>query len=47
MYVKINFLKKSLDKEFCVDQLKGFSIEKNKNVTCKLKKSIYGLKQAF
>lgn len=47
IYVKINSLKQSLDEEFCVDQLKGFSIEKNENVTCELKKSIYGLKQAF
>ena len=44
MYVKINFLKESLDEEFWVNQLKVFSIEENENVTCKLKKSIYGLK---
>ena len=44
MYVKINFLKESLDEEFCVDQLKDFSIDKNENVTCKLKKSICELK---
>ena len=47
MYMKINFLKESFDENFCIDQLKGFSIEENENVTCKLKKSICGLKQAF
>ena len=44
MCVKINFWKESLDEEFCLDQPKSFSIEKNENVTSKLNKSIYGLK---
>ena len=45
--MKINFLKESLDEEFCVDQLKDLSIKENENVTCKLKKSIYEFKQTF
>ena len=36
IYVKINFLKESLDEEFCVDQLKSFFIDENENVACKI-----------
>ena len=47
MDVKIIFLNRDLDEEIYMEQLEGF-IEKGKeNWACKLKKSIYGLKQYF
>ena len=47
MKVKIAFLNGSLEEEVYTDQPKGFSIEGKEHLVCKLKKSIYKLKQAF
>ena len=47
MDVKTVFLNGDLEEEVYKDQLDGFSIEGNNHMVCKLKKSIYGLKQAF
>ena len=46
MKVKIVFLNGSLEEEVYTDQPKGFSIEGKEHLAYKLKKSIYGLKQA-
>ena len=46
MDVKIAFLNGSLEEEVYMDQPESFSIEEKEQLACKLKKSIYGLKQA-
>ena len=46
MVVKIAFLNGSLKEEIYIDQPNGFSIEEKEHMACKLKKSIYRLKQA-
>jgi hypothetical protein len=46
MDMKTAFLNRSLEEEVYMDQLEGFSIEGKEHLACKLKKSIYGLKQA-
>ena len=46
MDVKTTFLNGSLEEDVCMDQPEGFSIKGKEHLTCKLKKSIYGLKQA-
>ena len=46
MDVKTAFLNGSLEEEVYIDQLEGFSIEGKEHLACKLKKSIYRLKQA-
>jgi hypothetical protein len=46
MDVKTTFLNGSLEEEVYMDQPEGFSIERKEQLACKLKKSIYGLKQA-
>ena len=46
MDVKIAFLNGYLEEEVYIDQPKGFSTESESQMVCKLKKSIYGLKQA-
>uniref|UniRef100_A0A2N9JB37 Reverse transcriptase Ty1/copia-type domain-containing protein n=1 Tax=Fagus sylvatica TaxID=28930 RepID=A0A2N9JB37_FAGSY len=46
MDVKTAFLNGSLEEEVYMDQPKGFSIEGKEHLACKLKKSIYRLKQA-
>uniref|UniRef100_A0A2N9HCS5 Integrase catalytic domain-containing protein n=1 Tax=Fagus sylvatica TaxID=28930 RepID=A0A2N9HCS5_FAGSY len=46
MDVKTTFLNRSLEEEVYMDQLEGFSIEGKEHLACKLKKSIYRLKQA-
>ena len=46
MDVKTTFLNCNLEKEVYMKQPKGFSSSKGEHLVCKLKKSIYGLKQA-
>lgn len=46
IYVKITFLNGSLDEDVYMEQLEGYSKEGKGHLVCKLKKSIYGLKQA-
>uniref|UniRef100_A0A2N9FFZ3 Reverse transcriptase Ty1/copia-type domain-containing protein n=1 Tax=Fagus sylvatica TaxID=28930 RepID=A0A2N9FFZ3_FAGSY len=46
MDMKTAFLNGSLEEEVYMDQPEGFSIEGKEHLACKLKKSIYGLKQA-
>ena len=45
MDVKTAFLNGSLGENVYMDQLEGFSIKGKEHLACKLKKSIYGLKQ--
>ena len=46
MDVKTTFLKGDLEKEVYMKQLEGFSSSVGEHLVCKLRKSIYGLKQA-
>ena len=46
MDVKMTFLNGNLEKEVYMKQPKGFSSSKGEHLVCKLKKCIYGLKQA-
>ena len=46
MNVKITFLNGDLHEEVYMDQHKGFQDKGKEHMVCKLKKSIYGLKQA-
>ena len=46
MDVKTAFLNGNLDEEVYMDQPKGFALKGKENLVCKLKRSIYGLKQA-
>ena len=46
MDVKTAFLNGTLEDNFYMDQPEGFSIKSKEHLTCKLKKSIYGLKKA-
>lgn len=44
--VNKTFLNGSLENEVYMDQPEGFTLEGKENMFCKLKKSIYGFKQA-
>ena len=46
MDVKTEFLNGDLEDEVCMKQHEGFSSREGEHLVCKLKKSIYGLKQA-
>ena len=46
MDVKTAFLNENLEKNIYMAQLKGFVIKGKERMGCRLKKSIYGLKQA-
>jgi len=46
MDVKTAFINGDLEEEVYMDQPKGFVTIRKENFVCKLKKSIYGLKQA-
>ena len=46
MDVKTTFLNGNLEKEVYMKQPKGLFSSKGEHLVCKLKKSIYGLKQA-
>jgi hypothetical protein len=46
MDVKSSFLNGDLKEEVYMEQLEGFQLSNNPNFVCKLKKSLYGLKQA-
>ncbi|KAL4016719.1 hypothetical protein IC575_024376 [Cucumis melo] len=46
MDVKTAFLNGNLDEEVFMDQPEGFMVEGKEHMVCKLKRSIYGLKQA-
>ncbi|KAA0048413.1 retrotransposon protein, putative, Ty1-copia subclass [Cucumis melo var. makuwa] len=47
MDVKTTFLNGNLDEEVFMDQPEDFMVEGKEHMVCKLKRSIYGLKQAF
>jgi len=46
MDVKFSFLNGNLEEEVFIEQPKGFQVTENQDYVCKLKKSLYGLKQA-
>ena len=46
MDVKTAFLNDNLEEEIYMMQLEGFIAKKQEHMVCKLKRSIYGLKQA-
>ena len=46
MDVKTTFLHTDLEEEIYMKQPKGFAVKGKKQTICKLKKSLYGLKQS-
>ena len=44
--IKTTFLNENLDEEMFMDQPEGFMVEGKEYMMCKLKRSIYGFKQA-
>lgn len=47
MDVKSAFLKGNLEEEVYSEQLDGFQLSEDLNMVCRLKKVLYGLKQAL
>jgi hypothetical protein len=47
MDVKTEFLNDDLKKKVYMAQPKGFVMKGNENIGCRIKRSIYGLKQSF
>ena len=46
MDVKTTFIHGDLDEEIYMNQHEGFTVKSKKELLCKLKKSLYGLKQS-
>jgi hypothetical protein len=46
MDIKSSFVNGELEEEFYIEQLEGFQLLENANYVYKLKKSLFGLKQA-
>ena len=46
MDVKSAFLNGKLEEEVYIEQPEGFLLSENKDYVCKLKKELYGLRQA-
>jgi hypothetical protein len=46
MDMKSSFMNDKLEEEVGIDQLEGFQLSENEDYVCKLKKTLYGLKQA-
>jgi hypothetical protein len=46
MDVKIAFLHGDLDEEIYMEQLEGYEVSGKEHLVCKLRKSLYGLKQS-
>jgi len=44
--VKITFLHEDLEEEIYMKQPEGFAVKDKKELVCRLKKSMYGLKQS-
>ena len=44
MDLKTTFLHRDLEEEICMKQPEGFALKGKKELVCKLKKSLYGLK---
>jgi hypothetical protein len=47
MDVKSTFLNRELEEEVYIEQPEGFQLSENTNYVCKLKKALYGIKQAL
>jgi hypothetical protein len=47
MDVNSSFLNGNLEEEVYIEQPEGFILSENKDYVCKLKKELYGLKQAL
>ena len=45
--IKTAFLYGDLDEEIFIEQPEDFKVKGNENMVCRLKKSLYGLKQAL
>jgi hypothetical protein len=47
MYVKTTFLHGDLEEEIYMSQPEGFDVKAKKELVCKMKKSMYGLKKSL
>jgi hypothetical protein len=46
MDVKIEFFHGDIEEEIYMKELEGFAMKRKKELVCKMKKSLYGLKQS-